>query len=175
MKLSPEILKSEADIAERVRALGRQITDDYRGQEIAVLGVLKGSFIFLADLVRAVRLPMEVGFLETITSRKSEVLTEIVFSSAVRLSFPFRIEGTHLLIIEDILDTGVTLAYLSEQLQLYQPKSLKVCTLLDKPHRRRVDFQPDYVGFQVPDRWIVGYGLDHEGRHRNLPHLTWVE
>lgn len=175
MKLSPEILKSEADIAERVRALGRQITDDYRGQEIAVLGVLKGSFIFLADLVRAVRLPMEVGFLETITSRTSEVLTEIVFSSAVRLSSPFRIEGTHLLIIEDILDTGVTLAYLSEQLQLYQPKSLKVCTLLDKPHRRRVDFQPDYVGFQVPDRWIVGYGLDHEGRHRNLPHLTWVE
>jgi hypoxanthine phosphoribosyltransferase len=175
MKLSPEILKTESDIAERVRALGREITEDYRGQEIAVLGVLKGAFVFLADLVRAIRLPMEVGFLETITSRKSEVLTEIVFSSAMRLSTPFRIEGTHLLIVEDILDTGVTLAYLSEQLQLYQPRSLKVCTLLDKPQRRRVDFQPAYVGFQVPDRWIVGYGLDHEGKHRNLPHLTWVE
>ena len=175
MKLSSEVLKSESDIAERVRALGREITEDYRGQEISVLGVLKGAFVFLADLVRAIRLPMEVGFLETITSRKSEVLTEIVFSSAMRLSTPFRIEGTHLLIVEDILDTGVTLAYLSEQLQLYQPRSLKVCTLLDKPQRRRVDFQPAYTGFQVPDRWIVGYGLDHEGKHRNLPHLTWVE
>ena len=175
MKLSSSILKSEAELADRVRALGREITEHYQGDEIAVLGVLKGAFIFLADLVRAIKSPVEVGFLETVTSRKSDVLTEIVFSSAMRLSSPFRIEGTNLLLVEDILDTGVTLAYLCEQLQLYQPRSLRVCTLLDKPQRRRVDFQPDHVGFQVPDRWVVGYGLDHDGTYRNLPHLTWVE
>lgn len=175
MNLSPHVLKSEAEIADRVRALGREITDHYQGQEISVLGVLKGAFIFLADLVREIKLPAEVGFLETITSRKTDFLTEIVFSSAFRFSAPFRVEGAHLLIIEDILDTGVTLAYLCQQIQLHQPRSLRVCTLLDKPHRRRVDFQPDHVGFQVQDRHVVGYGLDYQGRYRNLPYLSYVE
>jgi len=169
MNLSREVFKSEAEIADRVRALGREITEHYKGQSIAVLGVLKGSFIFLADLVRQVRLPMDIGFLETVTARKTEFLTEIVFSSN------FRIEGNHVLLVEDILDTGVTLAYLSQQIQVYAPRSLRVVTLLDKPQRRKVDFQPDHVGFQVPDRHVVGYGLDYEGRYRNLPHLTWVE
>jgi hypoxanthine phosphoribosyltransferase len=96
-------------------------------------------------------------------------MTEVVFSS----SFP--IEGTHLLIVEDILDTGVTLAYLVQQIQLFQPRSLRVCTLLDKPHRRKVDLEPDHVGFQVPDRHVVGYGLDYMGKYRNLPYLGYVE
>ena len=175
MKLSSEVLRSETEIAERVRALGREITQDYAGQEVSVLGVLKGAFIFLADLTRHIRLPMEIGFVESVSSRRSETLTEIVFSTSLRFSSSFRIEGTNLLIVEDILDTGVTLAYLCEQIQLYQPRSLKVCTLLDKPHRRRVDFNPDYVGFQVPDKWVVGYGLDSQGKYRNLPFLTYVE
>ena len=81
----------------------------------------------------------------------------------------------HLLLVEDILDTGVTLAYLCEQIQLYGPRSLRVCTLLDKPHRRKVDFMPDFVGFKVPDRHVVGYGLDYQGKYRNLPFLTYVE
>ncbi len=169
MKLSREVLKTEAEIAERVRALGREITDFYKGQEISLLGVLKGSFIFMADLARQIKLPAQIGFLEIITSRKSEFMTEIVFSSS------FRIEGTHLLVVEDILDTGVTLAYLMQQIQLLQPRSLRVCTLLDKPHRRKVDLQPDHVGFEVPDRHVVGYGLDHEGKYRNLPYLGYVE
>ncbi len=169
MNLSREVYKSEAEIADRVRALGREITEIYNGQPIAVLGVLKGAFVFLADLVRQLKLPMDIGFLETVTARKTEFLTEIVFSST------FRIEGNHVLLVEDILDTGVTLAYLSQQIQVYAPRSLRVVTLLDKPQRRKVDFQPDHVGFQVPDRHIVGYGLDYEGRYRNLPHLTWVE
>jgi len=169
MKLSREVLKTETEIAERVRSLGREITDHYKGQEISLLGVLKGSFIFMADLARQIRLPAEIGFLEIITSRKSEFMTEIVFSSS------FRIEGTHLLVVEDILDTGVTLAYLVQQIQLFQPKSLRVCTLLDKPHRRKVELQPDHVGFQVPDKHVVGYGLDYEGKYRNLPHLGYVE
>ncbi len=175
MKLSSEVLRTETDIAERVKALGREITQDYAGQEVSVLGVLKGAFIFLADLTRHIRLPMEIGFVESVTSRRSESLTEIVFSTSLRLSSSFRVEGTHLLIVEDILDTGVTLAYLCEQIQLYQPRSLKVCTLLDKPHRRKVDLKPDYVGYQVPDKWVVGYGLDHQGKYRNLPFLTYVE
>ncbi len=169
MNVSREILKNEAQIAERVRALGREITEFYRGEEISLLGILKGSFIFMADLAREIRLPAQVGFLEIVTSRKSEFLTEVAFSS----SFP--IEGSHVLVVEDILDTGVTLAYLGEQLQLHAPKSLKICTFLDKPHRRKVDLTPDFVGFEVPDRHVVGYGLDYQGKHRNLPHLTYVE
>lgn len=169
MNVSREVLKTEEQISERVRTLGREITEFYRGEEISLLGILKGSFIFMADLAREIRLPAQVGFLEIVTSRKSEFLTEVAFSS----SFP--IEGSHVLVVEDILDTGVTLAYLSEQLQLHAPKSLKICTFLDKPHRRKVDLTPDFVGFEVPDRHVVGYGLDYQGRHRNLPHLTYVE
>jgi len=169
MNVSREVLKTEEQISERVRTLGREITEFYRGEEISLLGILKGSFIFMADLAREIRLPAQVGFLEIVTSRKSEFLTEVAFSS----SFP--IEGSHVLVVEDILDTGVTLAYLSEQLQLHAPKSLKICTFLDKPHRRKVDLTPDFVGFEVPDRHVVGYGLDYQGKHRNLPHLTFVE
>jgi hypoxanthine phosphoribosyltransferase len=169
MNLSREILKSEAEIAARVKVLGRDITGHYQGQEVSLLGVLKGSFIFMADLAREIKLPAQIGFLEIITSRKSEFMTEIAFSSS------FQIEGSHLLIVEDILDTGVTLAYLMQQIQLFQPRSLRICTLLDKPHRRKVDLQPDHVGFQVPDRHIVGYGLDYQGKYRNLPYLGYVE
>jgi hypoxanthine phosphoribosyltransferase len=169
MNVSREVLKTEEQISERVRALGREITEFYRGEEISLLGILKGSFIFMADLAREIQLPAQVGFLEIVTSRKSEFLTEVAFSS----SFP--IEGSHVLVVEDILDTGVTLAYLSEQLQLHAPKSLKICTFLDKPHRRKVGLTPDFVGFEVPDRHVVGYGLDFQGKHRNLPHLTYVE
>ena len=168
MTLSPEILKKEDEIAARVGELGREITDHYKGEEISLLGVLKGSFVFMADLARQIRLPAQIGFLEIVTARKSEFLTEIVFSS----SFP--VEGAHVLIVEDILDTGVTLAYLMQQLQVYQPRSIRVCTLLDKPHRRKVDLQPDHVGFQVPDVHVVGYGLDYQGKYRNLAYLGRV-
>ncbi len=113
MNLAKDVLKTEQQIADRVEALGREITEFYGGQEISLLGVLKGSFIFLADLARQIKVPAQVGFLEILTSRKSEFLTEVVFSS----SFP--IEGSHLLVVEDILDTGVTLAYLTQQLQLH--------------------------------------------------------
>lgn len=175
MKLSREVLRSEAEIAERVQQLGKEITEAYAGQEISVLGVLKGAFVFLADLTRQIRLPIEVGFVESVASRRSESLTEIVFSTSLRFTSSFRIEGMHLLLVEDILDTGVTLAYLCEQIQLYAPRSLRVATLLDKPHRRKVEFSPDFVGFKVPDRHVVGYGLDYQGKYRNLPYLTYVE
>ena len=169
MNLSREVLKTEEEIAHRVHDLGREITDHYKGQEISLLGVLKGSYIFVADLSRQIRLPTQIGFLEIIAARKSEFLTEVVFSSS------FQVEGQHILVVQDILDTGVTLAYLMQQLNLYQPRSIRVCTFLDKPHRRKVDLQPDHVGFQVPDRHVVGYGLDYRGKYRNLAHLGYVE
>ena len=169
MNLAKEILKSEAEIADRVRQLGGQIAADHEGKDLAVLGILKGSFVFVADLIRQIDLPQQVGFLEITHSPKSEFLTEILFSSS------FRVEGTNLLVVEDILDTGITLAYLCQQLEAKKPKSIRVCTLLDKPQKRKVDIQPDYLGFTVPNRHVVGYGLDHEGRFRNLPYLTYVE
>ena len=169
MNLSRDVFKTEEQIAERVRAVGREITAHYQGEEVSLLAILKGSFIFLADLARQIPLSAQIGFIEIVTSRKSEFMTEVVFSSN------FTIEGSHVLIVEDILDTGVTLAYLMQQLHLHGPRSVKVCALLDKPHRRKVDLRPDFVGFQVPDRHIVGYGLDHMGKYRNLPYLSWVE
>ena len=169
MNLSRQVLRSESDIADRVRALGKEITAEYKGQEISLLGVLKGSFIFMADLARQIRLPARMGFLEIITSRKTSFMTEIVFSSS------FQIEGAHVVIVEDILDTGVTLAYLMQQIQLYSPLSVKICSFLDKPHRRKVDLTPDWIGFEAPDRHVVGYGLDYQGKYRNLPYLGFVE
>jgi hypoxanthine phosphoribosyltransferase len=169
MTLSREVLKTEREIADRVRQLGREITEHYRGSEISMLGVLKGSFVFMADLVREVKVPVQIGFLEIITARKSAFITEIAFSS----SFP--VEGSHILIVEDILDTGVTQAYLMEQLQLYQPRSMRLCSLLDKPNRRKVDLTPDHNGFEAPDRHVVGYGLDYKGHFANLPFLGYVD
>jgi hypoxanthine phosphoribosyltransferase len=169
MNLSKEILKSEDEIARRVQELGRKITADHEGKELAVLGILKGSFVFLADLIRQIRLPLRVGFLEISHSEKSEFLTEIHFYSS------FKVEGTHLLVVEDILDTGITLAYLHQQLESKSPKSIRICTFLDKPERRKVDIQPDYSGFSVPNKHVVGYGLDFQGRFRNLPYLTHME
>ena len=169
MNLSREILRSEEEIAQRVQQLGRQITADLEGSELAVLGVLKGSFVFVADLIRAIRLPVQVGFLEITHSEKSDFLTEILFYSS------FKVEGTNLLVVEDILDTGITLAYLTEQLAARGPKSIRICSFLDKPDRRKVDIQPDYMGFTVPNKHVVGYGLDYQGRFRNLPYLAYVE
>ena len=169
MNLAKEVLRSEAEIADRVRQIGRQVTADHEGAELSVLGILKGSFVFVADLIRQIQLPLRVGFLEITHSAKSEFLTEILFYSS------FRVEGTNLLVVEDILNTGITLAYLHQQLESKRPKSIKICTFLDKPDRRKVDIQPDYAGFSVPNRHVVGYGLDYEGRFRNLPYLTYVE
>ena len=169
MNLSREVLKTEREIADRVRQMGREITEHYKGQEISMLGVLKGSFVFVADLARQVKLPVQFGFLEIITARKSAFMTEIAFSS----SFP--VEGASILLVEDIIDTGVTQAYIMEQLQLYQPRSLRICSLLDKPYRRKVDLQADHLGFESPDRHVVGYGLDFQGQFANLPFLGYVD
>jgi hypoxanthine phosphoribosyltransferase len=169
MKLSSEVLFSQEAIAQRVAALGEQISADYADRRPAVLAVLKGSFVFVADLVRKIRRPVRCGFIEISSSTRSASLTEMVFSSS------FGVEGMDILLVEDILDTGITMAYLRQQLELRNPRSLRVASLLDKPVRRKVQIEADYVGFEVPDRYVVGYGLDYLEDHRNLPYLTYVE
>ncbi len=169
MKLADQILKREEEIRDRVAELGGQISRDYAGRELCVLGVLQGAFVFMSDLVRRISLPVRCGFVEIHVSRRSDLMIEIAFTSMIDVT------DRDLLLVEDILDTGITMAYLSQQLALRRPRTLRVCTLLDKPQRRKIDMVPDYFGFHAPDRFVVGYGLDYEGRYQNLPYLTTLE
>ncbi|MBI4513867.1 MAG: hypoxanthine phosphoribosyltransferase [Gemmatimonadetes bacterium] len=169
MKVPGDILKHEDEIRARVAELGARISSDYAGREISMLGVLGGAFVFMADLVRRIEVPVRCGFVEIRASRRSELMTEIAFTSS------FDVTGKDLLLVKDILDTGITMAYLCQQLMLRQPRSLRLCALIDKPQRRKIDMSPDYCGFQAPDRYVVGYGLDLEGQYQNLPHLACLE
>src|SRR5512144_3038054 len=160
-----DVLISEEELAARVRALGEQITRDHAGHTLVVIGVLKGSFIFLADLVRAIDLPISVDFIG-ISSYQGTSSSGVV-QIASDLTRP--IEGKDVLLVEDIVDTGLTMRYLLDNLATRRPASLKVCALLEKPSRARVQVPVDYRGFEIPDRFVAGYGLDHDGRFRNLP------
>jgi len=161
-------------IAERVAELAQRIDADYRGQgELVLVGVLKGSFIFLADLVRHLTIPHRVEFI-AVSSYGDRESTE---SGAVRLLMDVRhdIAGCHVLVVEDIVDTGCTLAYLLRLLGARGPASLGACTLLRKPDRREVDAPVSYLGFDIPDVWVVGYGLDFAERYRTLPDICAVQ
>ncbi|MBW2262421.1 MAG: hypoxanthine phosphoribosyltransferase [Deltaproteobacteria bacterium] len=167
-----KILISEEDITKRVREMAREIRDDYDGREIVVVGILKGCFMFLADLTRAIDLPMNIGFMG-LRSYGSATETSGVVEIAADLSHP--IQDKDVLIVEDIVDTGLTMKYLIDNLSTRGPTSLKVCTLLHKPDRKRVEVPLDYVGFTVPDKFVVGYGLDHDQKLRNLPYIACLE
>ena len=168
MRLSSEILISESALRSRVEAMAAAITADTpEGTTLSVIALMDGAFVFCADLVRRLPMPIRLALVPMVSIERG--------GDPRNVPLPFPMRGADVLVVEDILDTGVTLAYLSEQLSLHAPKSLKICTFLDKPHRRKVDLTPDFVGFEVPDRHVVGYGLDFQGKHRNLPHLTWVE
>jgi hypoxanthine phosphoribosyltransferase len=162
------VLLEEEEIRKRVRELGEQIAGDYAGKELLAVGILKGAMIFLADLVRFISVPVFFDFMAVSSYGKSTGP-----SGAVRILKDLErdIEGCHVLVVEDIVDTGLTLSYLVGNLQSRRPASLKVCTLLDKPARRRVDVVVDYRGFVVPDRFVVGYGLDYNECYRNLPYV----
>jgi hypoxanthine phosphoribosyltransferase len=170
MRLSGEILIGETALGVRVEALARAIAaDTQEGGELSVIGLLDGAFMFCADLVR--RLPMPVRLaLVPITS-----IDRGGDPAALALPEGFPLEGADVLVVEDILDTGRTLLSLKAHLLAHRPARLRIAVLLDKPARRAVPLIPDYVGFQVPDRWIVGYGLDVGGLYRNLPYVTCVE
>ena len=160
-----DVLISAEELAARVAALGREITRDHPGKPLVVVGVLKGSFIFLADLVRAIDLPISVDFIG-ITSYQGSSSTGVVQITS-DLTRP--IEGKDVLLVEDIVDTGLSMRYLLDNLATRRPASVRVCALLEKPARARVKVPIDYRGFVIGDEFVVGYGLDWDGKMRNLP------
>jgi hypoxanthine phosphoribosyltransferase len=165
----PKVFFTEEAIRRRVGELGRRISEDYAQVEILhLVGVLRGSFIFLADLSRALTIPGSVDFLAV-----ASYGTTVAPKGPVRLITDLRtdIAGKHVLIVEDIVDTGDTLAYLMALLALRGPASLKCCALLSKPASRKAEVRIDYLGFEIPDVWVVGYGLDDRERHRALPYI----
>ena len=162
------ILYSEEQLRERVQALGAQITADYAGKEPVLASVLRGSYIFMADLTRAIDLPVTVDFMAVSSygaGTKSSGQVEI------KKDLSDSIEGRDLIIVEDILDSGNTLFYLMEILKARKPASIRICTLMDKPDRRTQPIVADYVGFTIPDAFVVGYGLDYNEKYRNLPYV----
>ncbi len=161
------MLLAEADIRERVESIGRRITEDYAGRQLCLVGVLKGSFVFLADLVRAIDLPLTVDFVGISSYAGASSRGALAVTSD--LARP--IEGLDVLLVEDIVDTGLTARYLLDDFAARRPRSLKVCALLVKPSRARVRVPVHYQGFEIPDRFAVGYGLDYDGRFRNLPYV----
>lgn len=161
-----EVLLSSETIAAKVKEIGEEITRDYQGKELIIIGILKGALPFMADLIREIKVPLRYDLMavssygaSTKTSGAVQILKDIEMGLA----------GEHVLVVEDIIDTGLTLKYLVGNLWSRKPASIKICTLLDKPSRREVDITPDYNGFTIPDRFVVGYGLDYDERFRQLP------
>ncbi|MBI4386425.1 MAG: hypoxanthine phosphoribosyltransferase [Elusimicrobia bacterium] len=154
-------------IAGRVEELGRQISEDYAGRDLLLIGVLKGSVVFLADLVRRITIPCSIDFI-SLSSYSGTTSSGVV---QLLLDLQKNPEGRDLLLVEDVVDTGLTLSYLFQNLKTRRPKTLEVCAFLDKPSRRKTAVKPKYVGFQIPNEFVVGYGLDFNERYRNLPHV----
>jgi hypoxanthine phosphoribosyltransferase len=167
-----ETLVSSEDLQRRVCELGRQISEEYEGRDLFMVGVLKGAVLFLADLMRNVSVPCEVDFM-AVSSYGSQTDSSGVVRIMKDLDAP--IEGRDVLIVEDIIDSGLTLHYLMRNLKARNPASLEVCALLTKPERLRVDLSPRYVGFEIPNRFAIGYGLDHAQRYRNLAYVAALE
>ncbi|MEZ4451477.1 MAG: hypoxanthine phosphoribosyltransferase [Nannocystaceae bacterium] len=162
------VLLSEAAIQDRIAALGAQIAGDYRGRDLLVVGVLSGSFLFIADLVRRIELPMAIDFI-SVSSYGDRTRSSGEVRMLKDLNQP--ITGRDVLLIEDIIDTGLTLSYLIDSLRTRHPASLEIATLLDKKEARVVKIDTAYVGFTCPNEFVVGYGLDYRGRYRNLPYI----
>ena len=161
-----KVLIDEETLHQKVAQLGKQISEDYKDKKLLMVSVLKGSVVFMADLMRTIDIPARIDFM-SVSSYGSGVKTSGVVKILKDLDHP--IEGYDLLIVEDILDSGMTLSYLREVLGSRGPNSMRLITLLDKPERRQVDIVPDYCGFVIPDEFVVGYGLDYDEEYRNLP------
>ena len=162
------VLLSEDEIREKVRELGGKIKADYKNSNLMLVTVLKGAVVFLADLMRQIDVPAEIDFM-VVSSYGSGVKSSGVVKIVKDLDVP--LAGKDILIVEDILDSGLTLSYIKELLESRGPRSIRIATLLDKPSRRKVDLQADYIGFSVPDEFVIGYGLDYDEKYRNLPYI----
>ena len=172
MSMNDDILKvlvSEEELKAKVAELGAQISKDYEGKNLVLVSILKGSVVFMADLMRAVSIPCSIDFMVVSSygggNTTSTGLVKIIKDLDADLT------GKDVLIVEDILDTGITLSKLVPVLKMRNPSSVKICTILSKPSRRKVDIEPDYCGFEVPDEFVVGYGLDYDEKYRNLPYV----
>ena len=172
MKEKFKVFIPEEEIQKRVRELGEEISRDYEGREIDVVGILKGCMMFMTDLIRCIHRPLTCDFL-----RVSSYGNAQTSSGVVRFDFDVTqpITGKHVLLIEDIIDTGLTIRYVLDNLMARKPASLKVCTLLDKRANRKVEVPIDYVGFSIPNKFVLGYGLDYEGKWRNLPYIAVLD
>jgi hypoxanthine phosphoribosyltransferase len=167
-----KILVSRDEIREMVKQMGRRISEDYAGEELVLVGVLKGGFVFLADLMREITIPVDMDLIAVSSygaSTRSSGVVRIIKDMDLDLS------GKHVLIVEDLVDTGLTLKHLKELFNTRGPKSVRICTAFDKPSRRKVDIEVEYKGIEVPDEFIVGYGLDYAGKYRNLPDVCTLK
>jgi hypoxanthine phosphoribosyltransferase len=166
------VLLPRAEIEATVKRLAAEISADYRDKNPLIIGILKGSFVFMADLVRALDFPLEVDFIRLSSyGGGKETSGRVKVAQGLRAA----VRGRHVLVVEDIIDTGVTLSFLLEYLKKKKPASIRLCALTEKPSRRRVPVQIDYLGTTVPDKFIVGYGLDCDEKHRNLPDICYLE
>jgi hypoxanthine phosphoribosyltransferase len=163
-----EILLEEDAIQTRIRELGREISSDYSGRELLLVGVLKGAVFFMADLMRTITVPCEIDFMAISSYGASTDSSGVV---RILKDLDINIEGRHVLVVEDIIDSGLTLSYLVRNLESREPASLEVCSLLTKPGRREMEVDVRYVGFEIPNRFVIGYGLDFAERYRNLPYV----
>jgi hypoxanthine phosphoribosyltransferase len=167
-----EVLVSAEEVQRRVAELGEQISRDYAGRSLLLIGVLKGAVFFLSDLMRFIDIPVEVDFMAVASYGSATDSSGVV---RILKDLDAAIEDRDVLIVEDIVDSGLTLQYLMRNLGSRNPRTLEVCALLTKPERRKVDLPTRYVGFEIPNRFVVGYGLDYAERHRNLPFVAVLE
>lgn len=162
------ILISTEKLRERIDEIGRQITEDYAGKEILMIGVLRGAVIFMADLARAIKVPVAIDFMAVSSYGMGTASSGVV---RILKDLDESVEGKHVLVVEDIIDSGLTLNYLLDNIKSRKPASIRMCTLLNKPERRKVDVHIDYNGFTIPDDFVIGYGLDYAEKYRNLPFI----
>ena len=166
------VLITEEQIRERAKEIGKQIEQDYAGKEIVMIGILRGAVPWMADVMKNVNLDMTIDFMAVSSYGAATKSSGVV---KINKDLDTNIDGKDIIVVEDIVDSGVTLNYLEGYLKSRGAASLRICTLLDKPEGRRVDIDVDYIGFTVDDRFIVGYGLDYDQKYRNLPYITWLE
>ncbi len=167
-----DVMIGKEELKKRVRELGAEISKDYRGESILAICVLKGAVIFMSDLIRELNIETKIDFMAVSSYGASTKSTGVV---RILKDLDSNIEGENVIIVEDIIDSGLTLKYLKEYLMARNPKSLKICTLLDKPERRVAEVNADYIGFSIENKFIVGYGLDFDQLYRNLPYISYLE
>ncbi len=163
-----EVLIDETRLQSRIRALGAELSSDYADREVLLVGVLKGAVFFMADLMRSLTVPCEIDFMAISSYGASTDSSGVV---RILKDLDINIEGRHVLVVEDIIDSGLTLSYLLRNLESREPASLEICALLTKPSRREIDVPVRYVGFEIPNKFVIGYGLDYAERYRNLPYV----